>query len=116
MSVKEMYGPTSLLTPYVTQTVQSASFNSDQFNVQQFANWAIQLDIASQSSLNVAVKVQATLNGTSWADVPSTSTSFTANGTFIWTYANAGYIGIRLAFTFTAGSALFTAIGFAKTQ
>lgn len=115
MSIKEMSTPVTLLTSYNTITVHSTDFNSISFNIQQFANWSIQLDITNQSSLNVAVKAQATLNG-NWVDIPSSTTSFTANGSYIWTYANAGYVNVRLAFTFTAGSANFAICGFAKTQ
>lgn len=116
MAVKEMAEARKLLSPYVQATVQSATFTSNVFNVQQYANFALQLNITNQSSLNATVTVEGSLDGTNYATIPGSSQAFTANGTFIWTTANSALVFVRLLITFAAGSANFEAYGFAKTQ
>lgn len=116
MAIKEMVEARVLLSPLASATAQSASFVSNVFNVQQFCNYALQIIIASQSSLNVDIKVQGSIDGVNYADVPSSTTNFTANGTFIWTASNSPLMFVRLNFGINAGSALFQAYGFAKTQ
>lgn len=116
MAVKEMSGYQTLLTPYVSATVQNSNFTSNAFNIQQFANFAMQVNITNQSSLNVAVTAQLSVDGVNYADIPGSLQTFTANGTFIWTYSNSGAILTRLSFVFSGGSANFNVYGFAKTQ
>jgi hypothetical protein len=116
MAIKEMSGYRTLLIPYVSGTVQSASFNSDPFNIQQFANFAIQLNLTNQASLNITVTPQLSVDGVNYADIPGSAQTFTANGSFIWPYSNCGAILVRLSIVFAAGSANFDIYGFAKTQ
>jgi hypothetical protein len=105
----------TLLSDYLSLNAQSTNFSTPGHNIQQFKNFSFQLNVTSQSSLNVAVKVQATLDNANWSDVPSSSIAITANGSYLWNYSGAAYIAVRLTFTFTAGSALFQVYAFETT-
>lgn len=114
MAVPQRDAAVTLLTDYVSTAAQSVSFASNSYNVQQFSKYALQLVITAQSSLDVDVKVQATVDGSDWADVPGSEVNFTANGNYIWDNGSSAVIAVRLYLTFTAGSALFQIYGFSK--
>lgn len=116
MAIKEMSGATSIFSPYVTATVQSSNFTSDAFNIQQFSNFAIQLTTTNQSSLNVSIDVQASVDGSTYVTIPGSTVALTTNTSYIWNFSGAGYVTVRLSMTFSAGSANFAAKAFAKLQ
>lgn len=105
----------TLLDPYTSTNAQNSNFSTPLHNIQQYKNFSFQLNVTSQSSLSVVVKAQATLDGTNWCDIPSSSTTITANGSYLWNYSGAAYIAVRLTFTFSAGSALFQVYAFETT-
>ena len=104
----------TIIPVVISSNAQSTDFSTNSYDVTQFSKYSLQLIITSASSLNVAVKVQESLDNTNWADVPGSSVSFTTNGTYIWTNGNSSSNWTRLTFTFTGGSALFQVLAFSK--
>lgn len=93
---------------------KSASFNSEAFEFAKFSRACISAKTAGAASLNVSLKLQASNNGSDWADITGTAQALTTDTTHIWNIDGAGYPFLRVAATFTAGSADFTITGFAK--
>lgn len=105
-----------LLNDYVSTNTQSATFSTPAYNLQPYSNYSFQIYVSNSSSLNITAKVQATLirnpAETDWADVPSSSTTITADGTYMTSQAKVAFVAIRVTFTFTGGSAKFQVYAF----
>jgi len=114
MSIPQRDKAVTIIPPNVANAAQSSNFTTNVYDITQFSKYALQVIITSQSSLNVAIKVQASLDNSNWADVPGSSVSFTTNGTYIWDNAVSTATWVRLSFIFTGGSALFQVYAFAK--
>lgn len=104
----------TLLDDYTAGATQSASFNTPSRAIHQFHSFGFQINVTNASSLNITAKIQATLDGTNWCDVPSASTTITANGSYMIGQTGNFYVSVRIAFTFTGGSATFQVYLFEK--
>ncbi len=103
----------TIIDQNISSAAQSASFNTNKYDITNFNHYALQIVITSASSLNIAIKVQESLDGTNWADYPGSSVTFTTNTTYIWnTQSSSNYT--RLAVTFTGGSGIFQCYAFSK--
>ena len=82
----------------------SSSFNGTSFNVGGFHDVAVSSVVTNASTLNGTLKLQGSVDGSNWADVPSTSATLNSNGTTIFNVANNSYQFVRLVWTRNAGS------------
>lgn len=100
------------LTTLVSATSIGASFNSSVYTVKKPSAIAAQVTVASCSSCNGTLALQAsnaeTPASTDWTTVDSMS--LTANGSNMWNIINPGYTKMRFAYTRTAGSGNVTVI------
>lgn len=116
MAIKELAGPVPLLDPYVSSAVQSANFTSNVFNIQQFCNYAIQATVTTGGIINCSIAIQESVDGVTFVEVPSSARTFNISDSFIWNGSDRGAPYLRVAVTFSGGSATFSMYGFAKTQ
>ena len=66
------------------------------------------------TALSASVKLQASVNGTTWEDVSGTSTNITADSNVMWNVADAFYPFVRQALTIAAGQLTLATRAFAK--
>lgn len=92
----------------------NASFNSDIFDIQDMAGYAIQAKWSNQVGLAGSIKLQASNDGSNWEDVASSSQTFAGNGQFLWNVTTAFYRYVRVVATITGGSANFEINGNSK--
>lgn len=114
MAVPQVDAPVRILTEYVYTTVQSSNFASNIYNVQQFSKYEIQVNITNASGLTAILKLQTSLDGLNWVDVPSSSQTVTTNTSISWDNGNTGSYQVRVFVTISAGSANFDMFGFKK--
>lgn len=92
------------VSPLETEKSLGASFDGNSFNVAGFHDLAVSNVVSSASSLNGTLKLQGSVDGTNWADVPSVTATLNADGTTIFSVANNSYQFIRLVWTRVGGS------------
>ena len=114
MAIKAPASAWPIFDGYTSSTVQSANFSSNPYDTFEYSNYAFQINVTSASGLNVSGKVQESLDGSNWADVPGSAVSFTANGAYIWRVSASAAPFARMSFTFSAGSALFYGLAYKK--
>ncbi len=116
MAFHERDQAVTIINNNISTAVQNAPFTTNTYNIQSWSKYAFQVVITSASALNVTAVIEATLNGTDWDVVPSSSQTFTTNGSFIWDYGGgSSVIAVRVNFTtFSAGSGKFQVYAFAK--
>lgn len=108
-------GPVTILPPNVATALQSAPFTTNPYDIVQFSKFGLQLIITNQTALSVIVVVEITLDGVHWDQVPGSSVTFTANGSYFWDNLISSAIKVRLNFTtFNAGNANFQVYAMAK--
>lgn len=82
----------------------SGNLTGASFNVGGFHDVAVSSVVTSAAALNGTLKLQGSVDGSNWADVPSTSATLNANGTTIFKVSDNSYQFIRLVWTSVAGT------------
>ena len=69
-----------------------------------YASWTEEV-----ASLAGNIKIQASVDGTNWVDVPTTQEAVSGSGDFMWNITDAFYNKLRVILTVTSGTAGVTA-------
>ena len=85
---------------------KSASFSTDSLNVERDVIASLVLTTSAQSSLNVSVQLEGSIDGSTWLSVGS-PVVITTNTSTLFSVTDNPYTHLRLTSTFTAGSATF---------
>ena len=87
-------------------TSKNASFNSPNVDVRDDMIVGLAVTTTAQSSLNVSIQLQASIDGVNFANVGS-PTVVTTNTTLLFSITICPWTYVRLENTFSAGSATF---------
>lgn len=85
------------------QTITNADVYSPTIGLDQAYGYAIQA-IWTGASLAGSVKLQSTVDGSTWSDVSGSSQSVSGPGSNIWNVQSAFYTSVRAYFTYSSGS------------
>jgi hypothetical protein len=85
----------------------SGNLTSGSFFLGDLLNYAVQA-IFSSGTLNGTLKLQGSLDNTSWADIDNSSKSVTSGGGIIYTVPDCGYSWVRAVYTATSGTGTLT--------
>jgi len=93
-------------TQFVSEALVDASFDSDVIPLQQkdFCVQAVWV-----GTVGGTIKLQASVNGTTFSDIPNTSKTILNAGSEIWNLSSQNYPYLKAVITITSGTA--TAIG-----
>jgi hypothetical protein len=69
----------------------------------QFTSAGVGNQTITPVALSSVVKLQASNDGTNWADISGATVTITTAGTVIWSIANPPYMWIKAVVTMTAG-------------
>lgn len=87
---------------------KNASFNGKTIDMSRQFGYSCEVVVTAQSSLASTLKLQASNDGTNWADISTPSAvTMNANGNFIISITDYFFYYIRPVVTITAGSATF---------
>ena len=76
-------------------------------------DYAMHVDF-SGSDLAGTLKLQASLDGTDWVDVASSSQAITSAASHIWNVSNAAYEFVRAHWTYSSGTGNWTVLAVIK--
>jgi hypothetical protein len=100
-----------LPTTILNATSKNATFNSDQFPINNNKSITISLHTSASSSLSCVAKIQGSHDGSTWFDVSTTSATISGNDDVYWTLSQLeSLMFVRVRVTFTTGSAIFMII------
>lgn len=85
----------------------SADTYSDPVLIDQIWAYAVQA-VWTGASLRGTIKLQASIDGTTWSDVSNSSVAITTPADYLWNVTIAAYTYYRVAFIFTSGSGTLT--------
>lgn len=89
-------------------TSKNASFNSEQFPVNNNPNIQIELHTLSASSLNSVASIQGSLDGSSWLTLDNTQATITGNDDILWSLSSIdALMFLRVSVVISGGSAIF---------
>ena len=84
----------------VTTAVQTAAVS-----VEAALGFSAQVVVTASGSLSGAsVKLQGSLDGTNYADLPDSSQNITADGVFMWNVNAPYYLYVRIAYVISSGT------------
>lgn len=85
-------------------TVTNADVISNAIDISQDYGFAFQAIWTGSSPLVGTVKVQSTVDGNTWSDIPNTTQNVNGAGSFLWNVNGAFYSKARVYFTYTSGN------------
>lgn len=90
-------------------TSKNATFNSDQFPINNNSSVTIELHTAVSSSLDCTAYIQGSLDGSSWFNINSMESKITGDDDILWTFtAIDSLMYLRVSVSFASGSAIFS--------
>lgn len=89
------------------QTITNADVASPTIGLDQAYGFAIQA-IWTGGSLAGTVKLQASVDGSTWSDISGSSQSISGPGSYLWNVQAAFYAYVRSYFTYSSGSGTIT--------
>lgn len=104
----------SIIPFNISSAAKSTAFTTNPYDISRFSVSSLQIIITSASTLNCSIAVEVSSNNSNWDEYPSSAVSFIANGSYTWNVGQIGSPWVRLAITFTGGSAKFDCLAFAK--
>jgi len=87
-------------------TSKSATFSTDTVDIKRDVHAALVVTTSAQSSLNVSIQLQVSLDGTNWI-ASGSPVAVTTDTSSAFTLTDTPFSYMRLTTTFTAGSAIF---------
>ncbi len=94
----------------LTDITLDETIQSDGYNLLNIETFCIQAVVTAAASIVGAFKIQLSNDNTNWTDVASSSQAVSTDGTFAWNVEHAGYLWVRLVFTYTSGDATGNAV------
>lgn len=113
-----MAGNFMAVSPFVKGQSLAANFTTPPFTVSFHDRFAIQIRVYDASTLSGTLKMQVSINDSTYVDVSDATFSVRGNDDFIISVTQFAYRFIRLSYTANAGSGLLDAevntVNFAK--
>jgi hypothetical protein len=85
----------------------AASAQSGVYDLCDLYRFAIQV-VFTGANVAGTIKLQASLDNSTWVDVPDSSQTITASEDHIWDVTSAGYRYVRVDWTYTSGTGNMT--------
>lgn len=85
-----------------TASAIAADIYSSAVSINQDYGYAVQA-VWTGAGLQGTCSLQATVDGSTWSDIPSTSATVNGAGSFLWNVTGAFYLKFRVKFAYSAG-------------